>query len=186
MPFAHSEATWCGEKLADVRTASVDKQSPNRAGGVHDGKEDFHAGAGDQSTECRYNTDATEDCAPCMRSKTKHFGKELTDVHDTSANEHSSDNAGGVREGKEDLDVGAGGQGIEFRHVAVSTEDCMLVTHSEAAGFGEQVPEVRNDIFGEVLQIASNHAMTMKQVGELGMKLTLTADRMRATYGLAG
>merc|ERR1712066_767331 len=45
--------------------------------------------------------------------------------------------AGGVHVGKEDLDVGAGDQGIMFGYASDETEDCMPLTHSVATKMGK-------------------------------------------------
>ena len=45
-------------------------------------------------------------------------------------NNQSPDIAGGVLAGKDDLDVGAGDQGIMFGYASDVTEDCMRLTHS--------------------------------------------------------
>ena len=52
-------------------------------------------------------------------------------------NKQSPDIAGGVHVGKEDLDVGAGDQGIMFGYATDETEDCMPLTHSVATKLGK-------------------------------------------------
>merc|ERR1711988_1127268 len=50
---------------------------------------------------------------------------------------------GGVHVGKEDLDVGAGDQGIMFGYASAETEDCMPLTHSLATRLGKKLTDVR-------------------------------------------
>jgi len=58
-------------------------------------------------------------------------------------NKQSPDIAGGVHIGKEDLDVGAGDQGIMFGYASDETEDCMPLTHSMATRLGKKLTDVR-------------------------------------------
>merc|ERR1712050_775519 len=58
-------------------------------------------------------------------------------------NKQSPDIAGGVHVGKEDLDVGAGDQGIMFGYASDETEDCMPLTHSLATKLGKKLTDVR-------------------------------------------
>merc|ERR1711966_138564 len=58
-------------------------------------------------------------------------------------NKQSPDIAGGVHVGKEDLDVGAGDQGIVFGYASDETEDCMPLTHSMATRLGKTLTDVR-------------------------------------------
>merc|ERR550537_1027548 len=58
-------------------------------------------------------------------------------------NKQSSDIAGGVHVGKEELDVGAGDQGIMFGYATDETEDCMPLTHSVATKLGKKLTDVR-------------------------------------------
>merc|ERR1712217_456364 len=51
--------------------------------------------------------------------------------------------AGGVHVGKEDLDVGAGDQGIMFGYASDETEDCMPLTHAVATRLGKKLTDVR-------------------------------------------
>merc|ERR1712137_1524125 len=58
-------------------------------------------------------------------------------------NKQSPDIAGGVHVGKEDLDVGAGDQGIMFGYATDETEDAMPLTHSVATKLGKKLTDVR-------------------------------------------
>merc|ERR1711966_616832 len=58
-------------------------------------------------------------------------------------NKQSPDIAGGVHVGKEDLDCGAGDQGIVFGYASDETEDCMPLTHSVATKLGKKLTDVR-------------------------------------------
>merc|ERR1712172_197980 len=60
-------------------------------------------------------------------------------------NKQSPDIAGGVQVGKDDLDVGAGGQGIMFGYASDETEDCMPLTHSMATRLGKKLTDVRKN-----------------------------------------
>ena len=58
----------------------INKQSPDIAGGVHAGRDDVNANAGDQGVTFNYANDGIKDCTPPTHSITTRLGIKMTNV----------------------------------------------------------------------------------------------------------
>merc|ERR1712096_556706 len=81
-------------------------------------------------------------------------------------NKQSPDIAGGVHVGKEDLDVGAGDQGIMFGYASDETEDCMPLTILMATRLGKTLTDVRK----------SGHLWWLRPDGETQVTIEYTQN----------
>merc|ERR1712193_61701 len=86
--------------------------------------------------------DSFEDALDSVDSKGLNFKNCEVQVR---INKQSPDIAGGVHVGKDDLNVGAGDQGIMFGYASDETEDCMPLTHLIATRLGKKLTDVRKD-----------------------------------------
>merc|ERR1711985_2866 len=86
--------------------------------------------------------DSFEDALDSVDSKGLNFRDCEVQVR---INKQSPDIAGGVHVGKDDLNVGAGDQGIMFGYASDETEVCMPLTILIATRLGKQLTDVRKD-----------------------------------------
>jgi S-adenosylmethionine synthetase len=106
-------------------------------------------------------TEAKLDYEEIVRGAIKHIGfdsyvDDLSSVHSKGLdyktcevlvriNKQSPDIAGGVHVGKDEMDVGAGDQGIMFGYASDETADYMPLTHSMATRLGKKLTDVRKN-----------------------------------------
>merc|ERR1712205_165994 len=76
--------------------------------------------------------------------KSKGLSCDTADVK-VAINKQSPDIAGGVHVGKDEMDVGAGDQGIMFSYASDETEDAMPLTILLATRLGKKLTDVRKD-----------------------------------------
>merc|ERR1719380_429633 len=76
--------------------------------------------------------------------KSKGLSCDTADVK-VAINKQSPDIAGGVHVGKDEMDVGAGDQGIMFGYASDETEVCMPLTILMATRLGKKLTDVRKD-----------------------------------------
>merc|ERR1711937_295936 len=76
--------------------------------------------------------------------KSKGLSCHTADVK-VAINKQSPDIAGGVHVNKDEMDVGAGDQGIMFGYATDETEDAMPLTHLLATRLGKKLTDVRKD-----------------------------------------
>merc|ERR1711865_598271 len=84
--------------------------------------------------------------------------------------------AGGVHVGKEDLDVGAGDQGIMFGYATDETEDFMPLTHSMATRLGKKLTDVRIFLFSSESVNEGHPDKLADQVSDAVLDACLTTD----------